>query len=510
MARPRKNTNTQALADKMRKAVLQAAIEGKLTEQNPTEDGHARNLLADIEAEKQRLIKAGEIKRQKSLPDITEEEQPFDIPDNWEWVRLGDLCLKVSSGSTPAGGKAVYKEKGVSFIRSQNVHNDGLVLDNVAFIDEATHKKKPNGAIFAKDILLNITGASIGRACIVPDDFDVGNTNQHVLTLRQFEPRIRYFVHTVLISPFIFKSIMDVQVGGTKEGLSASKAKELMIPLPPLAEQQRIVRKLKEVLAQIDSLQADEDALHALQNAFPRQMQASLLQAAIEGKLTQQDAATDGNAHDLIAEIQTEKQRLVRSGEIKRQKSLPDIAEEEKPFDIPDNWEWVRLEDLFAIARGGSPRPIKQFITESKEGINWIKIGDTDIGGKYITSCNEKIIPEGKEKSRFVKSGDLLLTNSMSYGRPYILKVDGCIHDGWLSLSPFIEDISKEYFYYLLSSNLVKSQFDNIVSGAVVKNLNKDKVKETLVPLPPLAEQQRIVDLLEQALPEIQALTDIV
>ena len=154
-------------------------------------------------------------------------------------------------------------------------------------------------------------------------------------------------------------------------------------------------------------------------------MRRAVLQAAIEGKLTEQHPTTDGYARDLLADIESENLRLIQAGEIKREKSPTFITEEEKPFDIPDNWEWVRLEELFDISRGGSPRPIKQFITESKEGLNWIKIGDTDIGGKYITSCNEKIIPEGREKSRFVKSGDLLLTNSMSYGRPYILKVDG-------------------------------------------------------------------------------------
>ena len=235
-------------------------------------------------------------------------------------------------------------------------------------------------------------------------------------------------------------------------------------------------------------------------------MRRAVLQAAIEGKLTEQHPTTDGYARDLLADIESENLRLIQAGEIKREKSPTFITEEEKPFDIPDNWEWVRLEELFDISRGGSPRPIKQFITESKEGLNWIKIGDTDIGGKYITSCNEKIIPEGREKSRFVKSGDLLLTNSMSYGRPYILKVDGCIHDGWLSLSPFIDDVSKEYFYYLLSSNLVKNQFDKVVSGAVVKNLNKDKVKDTLLPLPPILEQQRIVDMLEEVLAQIDIL----
>lgn len=508
MARPKKNTNTQALADKMRKAVLQAAIEGKLTDQRE-DDGNARDLLIQIEAEKQRLIKAGEIKRQKSLPDITEEEQPFDIPDSWEWVRLGDLCLKVSSGSTPAGGKAVYKEKGVSFIRSQNVHNDGLVLDNVAFIDEATHKKKPNGAIFAKDILLNITGASIGRACIVPDDFDVGNTNQHVLTLRQFEPRIRYFVHTVLISPFIFKSIMDVQVGGTKEGLSASKAKELMIPLPPLAEQQRIVRKLKEVLAQIDSLQTDEDELHRLQLAFPNQMQASLLQAAIEGKLTQQDATKDGYASDLLTDIEIEKQKLIKAGEIKRSKTLPPISEEEKPFDIPDNWEWVRLGEVVIV----NPRnkaednleaafvPMKLVEAGYKnifdfEVRKWMSIktgythfAENDVVFAKITPCFQNL------KSAVISN----IPNGIGAGTTE-----------FHVLRNFNDHIDIEYLlYFVKNPTFINDGVATFTGTAGQQRIGTDFVKEYLLPLPPLAEQRRIVDLLDQALPEIQTLKEI-
>ena len=515
MARPKKNTNTQALADKMRKAVLQAAIEGKLTDQRE-DDGNARDLLIQIEAEKQRLIKAGEIKRQKSLPDITEEEQPFGIPDNWEWVRLGDLCLKVSSGSTPAGGKAVYKEKGVSFIRSQNVHNDGLVLDNVAFIDEATHKKKPNGAIFAKDILLNITGASIGRACIVPDDFDVGNTNQHVLTLRQFEPRIRYFVHTVLISPFIFKSIMDVQVGGTKEGLSASKAKELMIPLPPLAEQQRIVRKLKEVLAQIDSLQTDEDELHRLQLAFPNQMQASLLQAAIEGKLTQQDATKDGYASDLLTDIEIEKQKLIKAGEIKRSKTLPPISEEEKPFDIPDNWEWVRLGELITSTESGkSPKCEKTPVKDDEWGV----LTTTSVQKNYFLQRENKILPKKFDLniSMKVKEGDLLITRAGPSNRTGVACVvkniiyNLILSDKIVRLNYLSDLTNPSYLMFFLNSSLGSSQTLQFASGMDKQqvNLSQDKIKNFLIPIPPLAEQQRIVDLLEQALPEIQTLKEI-
>lgn len=507
MARPKKNTNKQLLADKMRKAVLQAAIEGKLTEQHPTTDGYARDLLADIESTKQRLIKAGEIKRQKSLPDITEEEKPFDIPDSWEWVRLGDLCLKVSSGSTPTGGKAVYKEKGISFIRSQNVHNDGLVLDNVAFIEEAMHKKKPNGAIYAKDILLNITGASIGRACVVSDDFDVGNTNQHVLTLRQIEPEIRYFVHTVLISPFIFKSIMDVQVGGTKEGLSASKAKELLIPLPPLAEQQRIVAKVKEALAQIDILHADENALYALQTAFPRQMQASLLQAAIEGKLTQQDATKDGNACDLLADIETEREKLIETGGLKRQKSLSPITEEEKPFDIPDNWEWVRLGDL--TYNRGQKKPDKKF--------SYIDIASIDNKTQRLNSELDIIIPsEAPSRARkIVNKGDIIYATV----RPYLMNIT--IIDRDIKPEPIVStgfavlttpyEITNEYLFHVLMSphfNAYANHSDNS-KGVAYPAINDTRLMNGIIPLPPLDEQQRIVELLEQALPEIQTLKEI-
>ena len=161
--------------------------------------------------------------------------------------------------------------------------------------------------------------------------------------------------------------------------------------------------------------------------------------------------------------------------------------------------------DIFEIARGGSPRPIKQFLTESDDGINWIKIGDTDIGGKYILCTKEKIIPEGLSKTKLVEPGDLLLTNSMSYGRPYILKTRGAIHDGWLVLSPYLKQTDKEFFYYVISSTYVHNEFARTVSGAVVKNLNKDKVKKIIVPLPPLAEQHRIVAKIEELHPDIDA-----
>ena len=163
------------------------------------------------------------------------------------------------------------------------------------------------------------------------------------------------------------------------------------------------------------------------------------------------------------------------------------------PFEVPSSWVWCELGSVNEIARGGSPRPIKDYLTDAANGINWIKIGDTKKDGKYIDSVKEKIIPEGVTKSRMVHKGDFLLTNSMSFGRPYILNVDGCIHDGWLVISPLGKVYTSDFLYYLLSSSFAFEQFTNVASGGVVTNLNSDKVASTKFPLPPYEEQKRIV-----------------
>lgn len=228
----------------------------------------------------------------------------------------------------------------------------------------------------------------------------------------------------------------------------------------------------------------------------------SILQLAVQGKLVEQ-RPEEGTARELIKRIKAEKEKLIKEKKIKKEKPLPEITEDEIPFEIPESWEWVRLDDVLEIARGASPRPIKDFITNEEDGVNWIKIGDTDKGGKYINSTAEKITLAGKEKSRYVQRGSFLLSNSMSFGRPYILNIDGCIHDGWLVLNQRVNVFEQDYLYYVLSSKMVYYQFCNKVSGAVVNNLNSDKVRETIVPIPPLDEQKRIVAKIEEILPYI-------
>lgn len=234
-------------------------------------------------------------------------------------------------------------------------------------------------------------------------------------------------------------------------------------------------------------------------------LRQSVLQAAMQGMLTTQKAE-DGDARELLLAIREEKEKLVKEKKSKKEKPLAPISEDEIPFDIPENWVWIRLGNYTEIARGGSPRPIKNYLTSGKDGINWIKIGDTDKNGKYISKTAEKIIREGITKSRYVKKGSFLLSNSMSFGRPYILNIDGCIHDGWLVLSNYEKLLNCDYLYYVLSSPSLKRQFVHQADGAVVKNLNTVKVQNIVIPLPPLPEQQRIVARVEALMKEIDEL----
>tara|TARA_B100000989_G_scaffold298761_1_gene289670 strand:- start:4528 stop:5697 length:1170 start_codon:yes stop_codon:yes gene_type:complete len=173
-------------------------------------------------------------------------------------------------------------------------------------------------------------------------------------------------------------------------------------------------------------------------------------------------------------------------------------------------WKTVKLGDTINIARGGSPRPIKSFITTEDDGVNWIKIGDTKQGGRYIHTTKEKIKPSGVSYSRYVKENDFLLSNSMSFGRPYILKTSGCIHDGWLVLSEYQKVFSEGYLYYLISSSLVQNQFERLARGSTVRNLNIELVSQVTVPLPPLKEQKRIVAKLDAAFAEIDVAIEAV
>jgi type I restriction enzyme S subunit len=244
---------TEASIDTLKQTLLQLAVMGKLVPQDPN-DEPASAMLKRIQAEKTKLFAEGKIKKDKPLPLITEDEKPFELPKGWEWIKLGEVLRKIGAGSTPLGGKQVYLNEGIPFLRSQNVWDEGLKLDDVAFISLETHLKMSGTHVCAGDLLFNITGASIGRCAIVPSSFETGNVSQHVTIVRAASKEILQFLHLVLISKHVQQTVMDVQVGVSREGLSIGKLGQFIIPMPPLAEQHRIVAKVDELISLCDLL----------------------------------------------------------------------------------------------------------------------------------------------------------------------------------------------------------------------------------------------------------------
>jgi len=291
----------QTYLQQLRQVILQEAVQGKLSElrfsglkddktssntqkeilqsSNPTNhssDEDAATLLQRIKAEKQKLLTAGKLKKEKELPPISEDEIPFELPNGWVWCRLGEVCLKIGSGSTPRGGREVYTQNGVKFIRSQNVYNQGLIFNHVAYIDADTHKKMAGTKVIPNDILLNITGGSIGRCALIPNDFDEANVSQHVTIVRTVSLIDRHFIHQLMISPYFQDYIMTTQTGGNREGLAKKNMELMLIPLPPLSEQHRIVTKLRQLLQMVNQL---EQQVQQSQTQAQQLLQAVLKEA---------------------------------------------------------------------------------------------------------------------------------------------------------------------------------------------------------------------------------------
>ena len=480
----------------LKNSILQLAIQGKLVEQRP-EEGTAQELYAQIQAEKQRLIKEGKLKKEKPPPEITEDEKPFEIPEGWMWVRIKEITILNPKNDLDDNLKT-------SFIP--------MTLLSDGYRSSYTYEIRSWGEI--KKGFTHFAVGDIGIAKITPcfqnrksaiftelkSNFGAGTTELSIVRVIQNTLSRKYLLWFFKSAYFIENGIKSFTGTAGQQRIHKDYLSHCVFPLPPLAEQKRIVAKIEELLPLVDRYEQAWTKLEDFNRRFPEDMKKSILQQAIQGKLVEQ-RPEEGTAQELYAQIQAEKQRLIKEGKIKKEKPLREITEDEKPFEIPPNWIWIKLGMVCSIARGGSPRPIKDYITTAEDGINWIKIGDTEKNGKYISSTAEKIKPSGVSKSRVVHKGDFLLTNSMSFGRPYILKIDGCIHDGWLVISQENKIFDQDYLYWMLSSRYAYTQFCEKVSGAVVKNLNSDKVCNSIFPLPPLAEQKRIVARLEELLP---------
>ena len=442
------------------------------------------------------------------------DEVPFDIPDSWEWVRLGNIS---SYAETKQKVNATNADPSIWGLDLEDIEKGGRLLEHKTV---GERKAVGDKTVFVKgDILYSKLRPYLLKILVAPDD---GICTPEIVPFRVYGGINPNYIVNYLKSPYVDNLINSITYGVKMPRVGTETMTSLLVPIPPLEEQLRIVEKIDEVASAVSAYDVAYQKTEALNSTFPEALKKSILQEAVQGKLVPQDP-TDESAEALLERIRAEKQRLIKEGKIKKDKhesiifrrdnshyeKLDGVArciDDELPFEIPESWEWVRLGSVLEIARGGSPRPIQQYLTTEPDGINWIKIGDTDKGGKYIYKTKEKIRPEGVTKSRMVHSGDFLLTNSMSFGRPYILKTDGCIHDGWLVLSNRFDCYSVDFLYYILSSPFAYYQFCDSVSGAVVKNLNSDKVSNALFPLPPLNEQRRIVQRIEELFPLVKGL----
>ena len=377
-------------AQDLKNSILQRAIEGKLVPQRK-EEGTAKELLTEIRAEKARLIKEKKIKKSKPLPEIKDEEKPFDIPGSWEWVRLMDLCANIVDcpHSTP---KYFSNNTGYYAIDTNVIDSNGEItgwryVSQESYLQRISRLTPEQG-----DIVLTREG-SIGRAAILPSDKKIC-LGQRVMLLRPSSYTNIKFIKIILMAPNTLTRLTEKQKGLGAKHINVSDVCKIILPLPPLAEQQRIVAKIEELQPDIDAYDKAKTKLQAIEQRFPDAMKKSLLQYAIEGKLVPQ-RKEEGTAKDLLAEIRAEKARLVKEKKIKKSKPLPAITDDEKPFDIPDSWEWVRLGELGEWCSGATPS--RQHPEYFGGKIPWLKTGDLNDG--YIKEVPEYITDDGFKNS---------------------------------------------------------------------------------------------------------------
>ena len=396
------------------------------------------------------------------------------------WCYITDVTNKITDGTH---NSPINTPKGdFKYITAKNIKAHGIELNNISYVSKNIHNE-----IYARcnpekgDILYIKDGATTGVVTLNNLDEQFSLLSSVALIKPNKYISNKYLLY-YLQSPLCYDSVRGSMKGVGITRITLKQIEKWELPLPPLSEQERIVCQIENWLSLIDTIEKGKEKI----SIALKQAKSKILDLAIHGKLVPQ-APNDEPASELLKRINP-KAEIITDNE---------HYQKNKRFEIPNTWELCKLGTISKIARGGSPRPIKDYLTNDANGINWIKIGDTTKEEKYINSVKEKIRPEGVKKSRMVHKGDFLLTNSMSFGRPYILNVDGCIHDGWLVISPIGEAYTSDFLYYLLSSSFAYEQFTNVASGGVVTNLNSDKVADTIFPLPPLAEQKRIVSKIE-------------
>lgn len=485
----------------LKNSILQLAIQGKLVEQR-AEEGTAEELFVKIQEEKQKLIAEKKIKKEKPLPEITEEEKPFDIPESWKWVRFDEISNIIGTGLVRSNSEQFVSGQ-YYYFKMNNIGNfDGKCHFDNMFMINATDEEFEKYKLSQGDFLFNTRNSRelVGKVAVVPNICDKIILNNNILKIRFLADILPDYISAFFNSPLGRKQLHNFITNTTNvAAIYKKQLVTLLVPLPPLAEQKRIVAKIEELLPYIDRYEQAWSKLEQFNSRFPEDMKKSLLQYAIEGKLVEQ-RAEEGTAEEFFAKIQEEKQRLIAEKKIKKEKPLPEITEEEKPFDIPESWKWVRIASVVELNPKNSLGDLidVSFIPmaciadgyknqHTFEVRKWgeIKKGFTHFANNDIGIA--KITPCFQNKKSVIFSN---LQNGYGAGTTE------------LSIVRVINDsISREYMlWFFKSAYFIENGKKSFTGTAGQQRIHKDYLANCLLPLPPLAEQKRIVEKLEQLL----------
>lgn len=478
-------------AKELKNALLQEAVQGKLVPQIASE-GNARDLLEEIHKEKAKLVKEGKLKKEKPLPDIAEDEIPFDIPKNWCWCRLGEI-FETTSGTTPQSKNPIYYNNGtIGWVRTTDLNNGILSFAEIKITEKARTdcnlKMIPKNSVC---IALYGGAGTIGKNAILNFETTINQSVCAMLPNSFADMRyLQYFLQWQ--RPYW----MDYASGSRKDpNINQIIVKNCPFPLPPLAEQKRIVDVIEKFMPLIEEYGKKETELKAFNEQIGTLIKKAILQEAVQGKLVPQIAA-EGSAKNLLEEIKKEKAKLIKEGKIKKEKLLPEITEDEIPSDIPDSWCWCRLGEIineFLVPQRDKPKVFSG-------NIPWCRI--EDIEGMYLNgTLSNKYVSMETVKSMNLKVnpiGTVISANSASIGAAAITTVECCTNQTFIGLV-CSGALYNYYLYYYLKS--ITNKLKKMGSGTTISYISQDKYKEMLFPLPPLAEQKRIVAAIEKLLP---------
>ena len=483
-------------AQQLKNAILQEAITGRLVPQDPN-DEPASVLLDKIRKEKAKLVKEGKLKK-KDLEEkpISKEEIPFEIPESWEWVRIGDIFIHASGKQQSSKNKNTGNLQ--KYITTSNLYWGRFVLDNLKEMYFTDEELKTCSAQKG-DLLVCEGGAGYGRSAIWDKDYNICLQN-HVHRLRPVVFGLCEYAYYLIY--FLKESNRLLSVGTAMPGLSANRLKELLVPLPPLAEQHRIVAKIEELLPKVEEYGKAQEALDKLNTELPKRLKKSILQEAITGKLVPQDP-NDEPASVLLDKIRKEKARLVKEKKIKKSalKEEP-ITDEEKLFSIPTTWEWCKLGWIGDWGAGATPaKGISEYYTNGT--IPWLRTGELNNG--VVSDSEIKVTPYALQKCslRECQVGDVLIAMyGATIGKVAIAGIKLTTNQACCACTPY-QVYNKYLLYYLMAS---KQRFIDLGEGGAQPNISREKIIAFPFPLPPLAEQHRIVAKIEELLSKIDRL----